>query len=310
MPLAAPAPILTGVKRTAALALALAGALATPLIPASTGPVPDPGAEPVFATPTTLDRIGRILVPVTINGQGPFRMLVDTGANRTTITTAVAMQLGLDYESAPTVVLNGVTGSASVPVVEVARMRAGDLVLDGQEVPVVLPHLVAGADGILGVAGLREQRLVVDFKRDLVTISRSRFSRDDELRIRADRVAGGLLGAHVRIGRVRALAVIDTGGQRTLGNRALQEALRADAQAHATVYGTTEATMIGDIAAVPDITMDKTVFRHVVVAFGNFHIFDVWGLADEPALIIGMDVLGAMDALSIDFRLAEIHLRS
>ncbi len=68
--------------------------------------------------------------------------------------------------------------------------------------------------------------------------------------------------------------------------------------------------MIGDIAAVPDITMDKTVFRHVVVAFGNFHIFDVWGLSDEPALIIGMDVLGAMEALSIDFRLAEIHVRS
>ncbi len=296
-------------KRRATLALALAGSLATPFIPASTGPVPVAGAEPVFATPTTLDRIGRILVPVTINGLGPFKMLVDTGANRTAITTDVAKRLGLDYAKAPTVVLNGVTGSESVPAVLVVRMRAGDLVLDGQQVPVVLPHLIGGADGILGVAGLRDQRLVVDFKRDLVTISRSRFARSDELRIRADRVAGGLLGAHVRIGHVRALAVIDTGGQKTLGNRALQAALRADAQSQATVYGTTEATMIGDIAAVPDIRMDGAVFRHVVVAFGDFHIFDVWGLSDEPALIIGMDVLGAMDTFMIDFRLAEIHLR-
>jgi hypothetical protein len=31
---------------------------------------------------------------------------------------------------------------------------------------------------------------------------------------------------------------------------------------------------------------------------------------DEPALIIGMDVLGALGAFMIDFRLAEIHLRS
>lgn len=296
-------------KRHATLALALAGALVTPLIPASTEPVPVAGAEPVFATPTTLDRVGRILVPVTINGLGPFRLMVDTGANRTTITTDVARRLGLDYATAPTVVLNGVTGSASVPTVEVARLRAGDLVLDAQQVPVVLPHLIGGADGILGLAGLRDQRLIVDFKRDLVTISRSRFARPDDLRIRAARVAGGLLGAHVRIGRVRALAVIDTGGQKSLGNRALQDALRAEASAQATVYGTTEATSIGDVAAVPDITMDTTVFRNVVVTFGDFHIFDVWDLADEPALIIGMDVLGAMDTISIDFRLAEIHLR-
>ncbi len=297
-------------KRQAAWALALAGTLAATFIPASTGPVPVAGAEPEFATPTTLDRIGRILVPVTINGLGPFKMLVDTGANRTTITTEVAQRLGLDYANAPTVVLNGVTGSASVPAVEVASMRAGDLILDRQQVPVVQPHLIDGADGILGIAGLRDKRLIVDFKRDLVTISRSRYARADELRIRADRVVGGLLGAHVRVGRVRALAVIDTGAQKTLGNRALQEALRADARTQATVYGTTDATMIGDVSAVPDVTMDGTVFRHVVVTFGDLHIFDVWDLAGEPALIIGMDVLGAMDTFTIDFRLAEIHLRS
>jgi len=297
-------------KRCATCALALAGLLGTPLIPASTEPVPVAGAEPAFATPTTLDRIGRIVVPVTINDLGPFRMLVDTGANRTTITTNVAQRLRLDYATAPTVVLNGVTGSASVPVVRVGRMRAGDLVLDDQQVPVVEPHLIGGADGILGIAGLRDQRLIVDFKRDLVTISRSRHARGDELRIRAVRVVGGLLGAHVRIGRVRALAVIDTGAEKTLGNRALQEALRADAHAQTTVYGTTEATMIGDVAAAPDIRMDGTAFRHVIVTFGDFHIFDVWDLVDEPALIIGMDVLGAMDTFMIDFRLAEIHVRS
>lgn len=300
-------------RRRAPLAAVLAGTFVALPIPASTEAVPVVGDEPAFAMPTTLDRIGRILLPVMINGQGPFRLMVDTGANRTTITTDVAQQLGLDYATAPTIVLNGVTGSASVPAVEVARVRAGDLVLDGQQVPVVLPHLISGADGILGVAGLRDQRLIVDFKRDVVKISRSQhspFGPADGFRIRADRVAGGLLGARVRIGRVRALAVIDTGAQKTLGNRALQEALRADARAQATVYGTTEAISIGDVAAVPDITMDATVFRHVVVTFGDFHIFDVWSLSEEPALIIGMDVLGAMDTVTIDFRLAEIRLRS
>jgi predicted aspartyl protease len=297
-------------KGQAAWALAIVGTLATPLIPASTEPVPVAGAEPVFATPTTLDRVGRIVVPVTLNGLGPFRMLVDTGANRTTISTVVAQRLGFDLATAPTVVLNGVTGSAEVPMVAIQRIRAGDLVLDDQQVPVVEPRLIGGADGILGVAGLRDRRLVVDFRRDLVTISRSRFAQGDELRIRADRVVGGLLGVRVRMGHVRALAVIDTGAEKTLGNRALQEALRADARAQATVYGTTDDIMTGDVASAPDITMDGTVFRHILVTFGDFHIFDVWDLTDEPALIIGMDVLGAMDTFSIDFRLAELRLRS
>ena len=39
-----------------------------------------PEAATLFASPTRMDRIGRILVPVSINGRGPFRMLVDTGA--------------------------------------------------------------------------------------------------------------------------------------------------------------------------------------------------------------------------------------
>lgn len=287
----------------------MAGLLSALQLSASTGPVPVLGAEPGFASPTTLDRVGRILVPVTINGQGPFRMMVDTGANRSTITREVAQRLGLELEGAATVVLNGVTGSSKVPMVHVQQIRAGDLVLEDQEVPVVETNLAHGTDGILGIAGLREHRLLVDFKRDLVTITRSGFTRPEGYLIRANRVAGGLLGAKVRIGRVRAFAVLDTGGERTLGNRALQEALRADIRDQAEVLGMTDATALGDVASAPDIRMDGTVFRRVAVTFGDFHIFDVWDITDEPALIIGMDVLGAMDQISIDFRLAEIRIR-
>ena len=53
---------------------------------------------------------------------------------------------------------------------------------------------------------------------------------------------------------------VDTGGRITLGNRALQEALRAEA-----------------------------AIRRLRVTFGNCHIFDVWNFNDRPALIIGME---------------------
>jgi predicted aspartyl protease len=308
-------------KRAVVTALALSGVWSASLAPATEVPAtasilapgtPPPVAAdtgPEFATPTTMDRIGRIVAPVMINGRGPFKMMVDTGANRSLITTTVADSLGIDYLSAPQVTMNGVTGSAVVPAVLIERLEAGALVFEGLQVPVLPPHLVGDMDGILGIAGLREQRLVVDFDRDRVTISSGKLWDDGLLRIDAHRVAGGLLAAKARVGRIRVIAVMDTGGQITLGNRALQDALRAESREQIEVFGTTEAVMMGDTARVPIIRFGEVSIRRVRVTFGDFHIFDVWNLNDEPALIIGMDVLGAMGAFMIDFRLAEIHLR-
>jgi Aspartyl protease len=309
-------------KRVVVTAVALLGLWSAPPAPATEDPATATILAPVapatapleagpeFATPTTLDQIGRIVAPVMLNGRGPFRLMVDTGANRSLITTTVAESLGIDYLTAPQVTMNGVTGSAVVPAVAIERLEAGTLVFEGLVVPVVSQHLVGDVDGILGMAGLREQRLVVDFERDRVTISSSKLWDDGLLVMNAERVAGGLLAVKGRVGRVRVIAIVDTGGQITLGNRALQEALRAEAASQTEVLGTTEAISIGDVAHVPDIRFGEVSIRRVRVTFGDFHIFDVWNLNDQPALIIGMDVLGALGAFMIDFRLAEIHLRS
>src|SRR5262245_22989425 len=45
--------------------------------------------------PTRSDRLGRVVAPVIVNGQGPFRFIVDTGANRSAVSQALADQLGL-----------------------------------------------------------------------------------------------------------------------------------------------------------------------------------------------------------------------
>ena len=50
--------------------------------------------EPRYVAPTKRDQIGRIWAPVMINGQGPFRLVLDTGASHSAITALVAMALG------------------------------------------------------------------------------------------------------------------------------------------------------------------------------------------------------------------------
>ena len=83
--------------------------------------------EPRFVAPTRHDRIGRIWAPVHINGQGPFRLVLDTGASHSALTPRLAETLGIPLDSGHTVMLRGATGSLPVPMVPVETLEVGDL---------------------------------------------------------------------------------------------------------------------------------------------------------------------------------------
>jgi predicted aspartyl protease len=274
------------------------------------------GEGPLFASPTTRDRIGRIVAPVVINGRGPYRLVVDTGASRSTISPELAAALELTPSAQEPMLLNGITGSARVPTVRIERMQAGSLVIEATKVPVVWSSIMAGADGILGVAGLTRERIQVDFRRDRVVVAQSMGAPQlvGYLRIPAKRVAGGLLVVDAKIGRVKVKAVIDTGAERSLGNRALREALYGvpvdDSPGRTQVLGATPEIALGHTSAAPPIVLGDATVNDVQVTFGDFHVFGVWGLRERPAVVIGMDVLGAVDSLVIDFRRAELYVRA
>jgi predicted aspartyl protease len=271
----------------------------------------------LFASPTTRDHIGRVVVPVMINGHGPFRFIVDTGANHSTISPRLARELGLTPSEAASIVLDGITGSAQVSFVTIDRLQAGDLTIEGTALPVVWASVMAGADGILGAAGLTEKSLLVDFQRNRVAISRGvdAATRANTMKVHAVRLAGGLMTLETRIGGVPVHAVIDTGAERTLGNLALRDALRAR-RTHGvlamltSVYGATQEVESGEIQIVPPIVIDSLRITDVAMVFGEFHIFKVWGMQDKPAMIIGMDVLGTVASLSIDFKNQDVYVGS
>jgi hypothetical protein len=45
------------------------------------------------------------------------------------------------------------------------------------------------------------------------------------------------------------------------------------------------------------------------VTFSDLYIFKQWRLTSEPAILIGMDTLGLLDTLIIDYRRHELQLR-
>lgn len=274
-------------------------------------PTDDPLQDTLFAAPTQFDRVGRIVAPVMINGRGPFRLLVDTGANATTLSTKLADELGIDYRDGRSIAMNGVTGRALVPVASVEQMQAGALILQDQQVPVVDPHIMANADGILGIAALTDKQLVVDFRRDLVSIGNSRRLPGYLTIVKAKRLAAGLLVAPALVGRIHTVVVIDTGAQRTLGNKALHTALQRSLGASATVpvKGVTADIAQGTQTLIEDISLGKVHVNNCPVTFGDFHVFDLWDLNEQPALILGMDIIGQASMFVIDFRRQEIGFR-
>jgi Aspartyl protease len=278
------------------------------------GSLADP--EPLFAAPTRLDRIGRVMTNVMVNGKGPFRFVIDTGASRSTLAPHLARALGLKTSVGRNVMLNGVTGAAEVPTVAVDSLEIGALKFTNQNLPVIFTSIMGNADGILGVAGFEDQRIDVDFKRDRVSVlaSNGRRPHFSMVTTRAERNDNGLMIVDVRVGRrIKAKAVIDTGAERTLGNLALQTELnknkrRKPEQVAAVVHGATADIADGNVQLVKETTLGDMTLSNLEVIFADFHVFKLWGLDKAPAMLIGMDMLGVLERLVIDYRRNEVSM--
>jgi predicted aspartyl protease len=269
----------------------------------------------LYAAPTRPDRVGRMLAAVEVNGSGPYRFIIDLGANRSALSARLAAELGISTAGGDTVEVHGVTGSAIVPMAQVDELRVGNLVLQDQSMPVLTGAVFADADGILGVDELQQSRIEVDFRNDRVRIGASdpRRAPHGYLTVPARTMNQGLLLVAGYVGDVPTHVVIDTGAQYTIGNQALKDALlrrlRSD-RPGSVVTGATPGAKGGSTSFTPGIRIGDARLSNVPVTFSNLHVFSLWGLADEPALIVGMDVLGTLRRFVVDYGRREFQIKT
>jgi predicted aspartyl protease len=269
--------------------------------------------EPRFVAPTRRDRIGRIWAPVLINGRGPFRLVLDTGASDSAITAPVAVALGLAPDPSHAVLVRGVAGSAIVPTVHADSLTVGDLELASVTLPIVADAL-GGAEGVLGTSGFTDKRIDIDFLHDRITIARSHGQHAPLgfVTLPLERSGPGLLMVRGSVAQVRVHAVIDTGAERSIGNEALRRAL-VSRHAQGTpdqIFDVTAAVQGGVMFESPPIVLGGIEIHGARITYGEVRIFEHWHLTREPALLIGMDALGLLEALVIDYRLRELQLRT
>ena len=281
--------------------------------PVEPPPEPDGGAH----LETAFDTAKRMTVPVYVNGRGPFAFVVDTGANRSVISSELAAALALP--AAGRVDVHGIAGVEPAPLAGIRSFRVGETSSKDLVFP-VLPRGKLGADGLLGVDVLRSRRIFLDFAQNRFEIASSAVGveigrqmnsriRDqlEPVRVPATYRFGQLVILDAQVGEVRVSAFLDSGSQVTVGNIALRDAVIRQRPefgvrlAPVPLISATGQTAMGEFAPLPTVRLGGMAVNQVMGIFANLHIFDLWKLADRPAILIGIDVLRHFRGVTLDF---------
>jgi len=305
------------VKRLLAAALTCA-ALAIGEARAECRAAPDIEAFPelvaeTVAGPTQVDRNGRLVAPIFVNGEGPFRFIIDTGANRSVLSARLAQRLGLTPDAQGEV--HSVYGVAPAPMVSVRSLAYDTLAFPAAALPVLDGNVLAGEHGLLGVDGMAGRRLTLDFERRCIEIEPSNVAR--RLRgwgqIRGELRFGRLIVVRGRISNVGVNVLIDTGSDTSLANMALYRAIetrvRHDRALPSRAYTATRPILLDRGIIIPELEIGPLEAANFGAYAGDFHVFGLWGMIEEPTLLLGMDVLQESRAMAIDYGRATVHFR-
>jgi predicted aspartyl protease len=258
----------------------------------------------------------RLTTVVSINGAGPYRFLVDTGAERSLMATEIAHELALPRGR--DVMIQGIVQGQRGELVAVESLRMGSLVCPDLEVP-VLPRAMLGVDGFLGLDVLDRHRVIFDFVAQTLTVTQRQgffaawFEGRDEAIVHTLGSSGRLRATNCMVNGVRASAFVDTGAEVSVCSPALYAMLEKTAAnlelvgGPVVLAGVTGGTVIGLAINVNSIDLDELhlVFTPLVVA--PLEVFEVWGLKGQPALLFGMDCLRRFRKVSIDYGRKELR---
>lgn len=254
----------------------------------------------------------RMTVAVQVNGRGPFRFVVDSGADTSVIGVSVARSLKLP--AGTPVLLHGMTDSSRVDRVLVDELGLGQSSISDLQLP-VLRDRDLGAEGMIGIDALVRQRLMMDFEKRVITIEdaqRPLPRLDGEIIVTARLRRGQLILTQATANRRPVDAVIDTGSEITIGNIALRDRLiRGNADKFTTIgaTGVTGVTINLQIARVAEIRLGPVILRNVPIAFADVPPFAVFGLSDQPALLIGTDLMEKFRRIALDFRARKVRFQ-
>jgi predicted aspartyl protease len=300
------------IRRLFVIAVALAGSTAASAQTATTKLDTVAGVPEIDKTTQTEDvrfrndGENRMTVPVQLSGAGPYQFLVDTGADRTAISSELVAKLKL--VSAGGAELHSVSGVSTVSTAKVDNLkltRTPEKSIDAA----VLDSANIGADGIVGVDLLRSARVQFDFEKRTMTIVPSSVPdfrpEPGTIVVEARRKNGRLVVTDAEANGQAVTVVLDTGSQVSIGNQALLDRLVArnvvDAAQTVELESVTGEKISGKYMFIREISIGGIGLNNLAVVFADAHTFKQLRLNDRPAILLGMNAIRAFKKVSIDF---------
>ena len=261
-------------------------------------PAPVPGVDEIAFD---ADRYQRMTVPVSIGGAGPYRFLVDTGAQASVVTPRVRDEAMLTRDGKAQIV--AMSSSALVDTYRLDGLQFAGRTQDALTVALLQARHI-GADGILGLDALQSMRVLIDFREGRITLAEAgslEGTRGYEIVVRARRKLGQMVITDARIDGVRTAVVIDTGAQTSYGNAALRRKLRLRGSSDLLSTDVNGVEAVSSLGFARKMQLGPLTLSGVPIAYGDSPVFASLELADRPALILGMQNLRLFDRIAIDF---------
>ena len=283
-------------------------AVTVPIIPPATI---DNNLEVVGEALAAEERRTRLFIDVLVNGKGPYSFLVDSGADRSVIGAGLAERLALPVDA--NVLVRGMAGTSPATTVFIETLSIGSSRIYGIVAP-ALPERYLGAQGIVGIDALTDQRLLLDFDKRTVVIQDSRqpqVREEGEIVVTARRRKGQLILTQASVDGDRTYAVIDTGSELTIGNSAmLRRVLRGRSKPPMQtidLVSVTGVSFTAEVTTLAELRVGGVILKNVTVAFTDAPPFELFGLEKQPALLLGTDLLKSFKRLSLDFRNRKVR---
>jgi predicted aspartyl protease len=248
-----------------------------------------------------------VTIPIHIDGKGPWNFIIDTGSQRTVIARDLAERLALPARTNVTII--SMTGRSEATTVAVPRLGFAGGTIDDIEAPVLEgEHL--GAPGLLGLDSLHAKRVTLDFRSGQMAIASSNARRSakvdpDTIVVEARRKRGQLILLDSNVNGMRVAIMLDTGTNFSIGNMALRNKLIAKKRAPelltASLTSVTGGTLTGEVGRIKAVRMGRVNLIDVPVLFVDASPFAELGMADKPALLLGISALRLFDRVAIDF---------
>ena len=260
---------------------------------------------------------GHLVVPVFVNGKGPYQFMLDTGAD----TSAVYAWFASDQHlpAGKTATISGATGD-----IQETTTRVESLSLDGWAVHHLdvdtIPDRADGMKvaGIVGADMLMDRLTVMDTGCGTVALlprsvdAATVAGRSATLTSAGSIEKGKQLTLPVIVNGVAGVATLDSGARSTMINNTFAKAAQVDPASTAfrdgpPARGAVQTPIPSRVGPVSSVRFPGSTQRNVVVRVVALPVFDDAGYSNGHAFNIGLDMLRTM-RITIDYSARKVWI--